>query len=333
MNTLNVSKTIEHFFSNAQFALGFFRDGKRETKGWKKTLDDVLEVDNAFAVFEIGSITKVFTAYLLAQMVKDDILALEDKISTYLPLPFFQKSGITFLHLATHTSGLPRLPSNFYSIEKHDSSDPYLNYNEAALLAFLREDVILESKPGEKFLYSNLGLGLLGYVLSKIGQVPFVELIREKIFLPLGMMDSHFKVSDTGAKIVQGYNEEGQATSNWHGGVLAGCIGAFSTSYDLLLFMQHMLEENNEVAALALQTHFTIEDNYHIGLAWGIRHRGKFTYNNHGGGSIGYSGYLRLNRKNKTGLILLTNVSAFYPEQKNIEQLSLELMDSLQFPS
>lgn len=142
---------------------------------------------SAGSVFEIGSITKTFTATLLADMVARGQVALDDPVALYLPdrvtVPSRGDREITLLDLATHTSGLPRNPENH---RPPDLRDPWASYTVEILYAFL-SGYELPRDPGTEYEYSNLGFGLLGHALARAAGQPFEELLRERILEPLGM--------------------------------------------------------------------------------------------------------------------------------------------------
>src|SRR6185369_7618589 len=141
-------------------------------------------------VFEIGSVTKVFTATLLADMVERGEVSLNDPISKYLPktvkTPTRDGKEITLLDLATQTSGLPRLPANF---APKDPGNPYADYSVDQLYAFL-SSYTLTRGIGEKYEYSNLGVGLLGHILSLRAGTDYEALVRKRICQPLKMEDT-----------------------------------------------------------------------------------------------------------------------------------------------
>src|SRR5215831_2576206 len=138
-------------------------------------------------VFEIGSISKVFTSLLLADMVQHGEVKLEDPISKYLPasvkVPTRNGREITLVDLATHRSGLPRMPDN---LDPVDGKDPYADYTEQRLYTFL-SGCKLKRDIGAKYEYSNLGAGLLGHVLALRGGKEYNTLIEERICKPLGL--------------------------------------------------------------------------------------------------------------------------------------------------
>jgi serine-type D-Ala-D-Ala carboxypeptidase/endopeptidase len=207
-------------------------------------------------VFEIGSITKVFTGLLLAQAVVDKKVTLETTIGSLLEgkVKFADPrvAAITLKQLATHSSGLPRMPDNaaLGALEY----DPYANYDEALLLKYLASARL----DGEESLtpsYSNLGMGLLGHLLGGVYQTSWDAAVAEKICLPLGMEDT---ASQPDAKLPRAVPHDGEKeTKPWHMAALAGCGALRSTAADLMKFGEALLHPDQtplkDAFALALQ--------------------------------------------------------------------------------
>ena len=145
---------------------------------------------NAESLFQIGSITKTFTATVFADAVISDRVSLDTPLAELLDqaVPSYDGKGITLVDIATHTSGLPRLPDNI-DLDAEHKNDPYLHYGEDELLAFLADHRLVRS-PGEQAEYSNLGMGLLGYLLSELYERPYAELVEGLVAEPLGMFDT-----------------------------------------------------------------------------------------------------------------------------------------------
>ena len=139
------------------------------------------------SVFEIGSITKTFTATLLAVMVQNDEVNLDDPVASLLPagtsVPSRDGRQITLEDLATHTSGLPRNPAN---LDPDDPDNPYADYTVTQLYDFLGS-YELTTDPGSHFEYSNVGAALLGHALALRAGMPFEDLVRTRILEPLDM--------------------------------------------------------------------------------------------------------------------------------------------------
>jgi serine-type D-Ala-D-Ala carboxypeptidase/endopeptidase len=144
---------------------------------------------NGDTIFEIGSATKVFTSLLLADMVQHGEVALDDSVTQYLAPSFFpvripKRNGrcITLIDLATHTSGLPRLPA----MSPKNRDNPYADYSVQQLYQFL-DAYQLTRDIGSQYEYSNLGGGLLGHVLARRAGMDYESLVRSRICGPLGM--------------------------------------------------------------------------------------------------------------------------------------------------
>lgn len=194
-------------------------------------------------VFEIGSITKVFTGLLLAQAVVEKKVTLETTVGSLLDprLKFADPriAAITLKQLSTHTSGLPRLAAN--AAEGMVEDDPYANYDEKLLLAYLT-NAQLEGEAPYGCSYSNLGVGLLGQLLAKVYQKPWEEAVKEKVCLPLGLNDTAVEPANlpravpyAGAKVVK----------PWHLDAMAGAGALRSTAADLMKFGEALLHPDD----------------------------------------------------------------------------------------
>ncbi len=196
-------------------------------------------------VFEIGSITKVFTTLVLAQMVRAGEVKLDDPVKDYLPrevkVPRRNGKDITLLHLATHTSGLPIAPTDLrwhVLIRPGDWDNPFAHYGTKQLYAFLAR-CRLPRDPGASYEYSNLGLGLLGIALSRRAKArSYDELISRRIAGPLGMKDTRIGLSQgQRGRFAQGHDDEGEPTSAWDFKTMEGFGALRSTANDLLRFL------------------------------------------------------------------------------------------------
>jgi CubicO group peptidase (beta-lactamase class C family) len=270
--------------------------------------------------FEIGSITKVFTGILLAEAVERGTVRLDQPVRTLLPegakLPRGQDREITLLDLATHASGLPRLPPWKYLGE----SDPYAAFGGKQLLESLGE-VELDSQPGEKSAYSNLGSGLLGYLLARESGLSYEQLVVRDICDPLGMKDTRMTLgADQTARLAAPYDPAGKAATSWTFDALAGAGALRSTVDDMLIFAAANLGLDDgalakaPVLALALPLSHARQrdlngDDAAIGLAWhrGVLPQSRQTYVWHNGGTGGYSSFLGLVPEKQIGVVVLSN--------------------------
>ncbi|MGB8267408.1 MAG: serine hydrolase domain-containing protein [Candidatus Velthaea sp.] len=263
---------------------------------------------NADLPFEIGSITKTFTATLFADMIVKHEVAPDDPIERYLPpgatAPEFQGAQITLEDLATQFSGLPRLPTN---LAPADAADPYADYDEAKLLAFLASYKLTRA-PGASFEYSNVGYGLLGYLLARRLGVDYRTAIRTRILEPLGMPHTDVAVPGNPIVTVGGHDADADPVPNWIFGVLAGAGGIVSTPDDMLRFARANLDTTQGPLAAAMQLAQRPRrdegEGRRIGYAWITQPDGVVWHN---GGTGGFRSFLGLDVADRRAIVLLAN--------------------------
>jgi CubicO group peptidase (beta-lactamase class C family) len=267
------------------------------------------------SVFEIGSITKVFTSLLLADMVRHGEVALTDPVSKYLPkgVKMPERGGvqITLEDLARHRSGLPRMPANF---NPADPNNPYVSYSAKQLYEFL-SSYELTRDIGSQFEYSNMGAGLLGHVLSLAAGKDYETLMRTRILQPLGMNSTAITLSpDMKARLAIGHNGAYETTSNWDlGDAFAGAGALRSTANDMLSFLAAQLGDKQSdlgpAIAATLATRKPAGSGMEIGLGWLIRQKKGSEIIWHNGGTGGYRTFAGYDPKARTGVVVLSNVS------------------------
>jgi CubicO group peptidase (beta-lactamase class C family) len=276
--------------------------------------DDRLQSPNADTLYEIGSITKVFTALLLADMVVRGEVKLDDPVQKHLPdsvrMPTRDDLAITLEQLATHRSGLPRMPNNF---QPRDPDNPYADYDVERLYAFLNR-YKLRHAPGERGAYSNLGMGLLGHALARAAGKTYAELLRERITGPLAMHDTVIDLDERQrGQLAQPHDADGNVVKNWDLNVLAGAGALRSNIHDLLKFVAAQLKleatplepaiELTHAARGALQG-----TKAEIGLGWHITLDGRAI--GHNGQTGGYHSYLSFRPHVGAGVVVLSNTAS-----------------------
>ena len=263
-------------------------------------------------VFEIGSVTKVFTTTLLADMVQRGEVSLDAPAQQYAPrgmtLPTLNGKAITLAHLAEQNSGLPRLPSN---MSFADMSNPYADYTAENLNTFLASHT-LRRDPGTEFEYSNLGMGLLSLLLAHRSGQTYEQLVKTRILDPLGMASTGIALTPPmQTRLAQGHTAEGAPTANWDLPALAGAGALRSTMNDMMRFLDANLGEpasDLERAMRFTQTpRFTMSPNTRIGLGWITVTQGDGGFIYHDGGTGGYGAIVILDRKRNVGVVLLAN--------------------------
>ena len=316
------------FPNNTQLSIAIIKDGLVSYFGINKENDTISTIDNQKSIFEIGSISKVFTSTLLANFVIDGKVKLNDNINDYLKTPLNNSTEISFIDLANHTSGLPRLPTNL-DLTKVNPENPYKEYKEKELEDYVTNQLELSNK-GEN-QYSNLGAGLLGYTLSKIENDTYESLLQNKIFSKYDMQNSTTDITTIKGNLVKGLNNEGIEVPNWDLAVLAGAGAIFSTVEDLSQFAISQFEYKNKELELTRVKTFELNKNMDIGLGWHIlKNKSDNLWYWHNGGTGGYSSSMVIEEKSKNGIIILSNVSGFNPNMGNIDKLCFELMKTLE---
>ena len=267
-------------------------------------------------VFEIGSITKVFTALLFADMVLRGEVAPDDPAAKFLPgsvrMPEFEGAPITLLDLATYTSGLPRMPSNF---APKDPKNPYIDYTAERLYDYLSNHK-LGFKPGKHYEYANLGFGLLGHVLELRAGRSYEELVVSRICAPLGMDDTRITLTDSmQQRLARGHNMGLAPVANWDFSALAGAGALRSTANDLLKFLQMCLGPGDgPVAAaqkLALVERRPRADQRDVASGWFVASRFGDELVWKDGGTGGYATFIGYSTKTRRNCILLSNAADY----------------------
>jgi len=281
-------------------------------------------------IFEIGSVTKVFTSLLLADMVQRGQVTLTDPVAKYLPpdvkVPERNGRAITLQDLATHTSGLPRLPTNFMP---KDPANPYADYSFAQLYQFL-STYTLARDIGSRYEYSNLGGGLLGHVLARRAGMEYEALVRSRITGPLAMTSTSITLSaDQQRRLAVGHNDRLAPVPNWDLPTLAGA-GAFrSTANDMLTFVAANLGATPSPLASAMRAMLTDRrptgmPGLDVALAWHVFTRNGDNLIWHNGGTGGYRSFIGFRPATKVGVVVLSNTSTL----AGIDDIGLHVLDA-----
>ena len=278
--------------------------------------------------FEIGSITKVFTNILLADMVLRGEVALDDPVSKFLPpgvkMPSRSGKAITLLDLATASSGLPSLPSNF---TPKDPRNPYADYSVQQMYDFLSAHT-LRRDPGAQYEYSNLGMGLLGHALSLRAGKPYEELLRERVLLPLGMHDTFITIPESKrSRFAVPHTSDLEEELPWDLPTLAGAGALRSTTRDMLTFADAVTHRSTGPLAKAIE--FSIEPrrpttspDMRIALAWHVREKGGQRIVWHNGGTGGFRTFFGFDPATGANVMVWSNTSS------SVDDIGLHLLDS-----
>lgn len=322
-----IFNSVRAFPNNTQLSIAIIENSKISYYGVLKMNDSVKTLSNNRNHFEIGSITKVFTATVLAELVAKKKLALSDPINPYFNEPFKSGPNVTFQALANHTSGFPRLPPNV-DMATIDQTNPYKDYLERDLIEGV-DHLKGFSELKNKYDYSNFGAAVLGYTMGKSQHSTYLNLLQKTVFNRYGLKNT-FTSSKGIDSLVKGLDAEGKETSNWDFDVLFPGGGLVSTVEDLSTFALAQFKPKNKALALTRIPTHTISKSLFIGLGWHISvEESGNTYVWHNGGTGGYTSLMALDINNQNGVIILSNVSGYSPNMGNIDQMGFALMEEL----
>lgn len=342
--TEHVVRDFEHN-ERVGLVVGAIAKGEQVLFGFgARQLGDTKPPD-ADTVFEIGSITKVFTGILLAQAVENGELKLDDRIADLLPEGWSLAEaarGITLQHCTTHTTGFPRLPDNLTTASSAVGyalgGDPYRHYSEEAFREALKT-VELECQPGASSGYSNFAVGLLGFVLARQQGTDYESLVRQRICQPLGMhhtankadpgqfdhlSDKYRSVFRIGSFCFALQGDYWQLPDS-----LAGAGAIRSTGRDMMAFLQaNMGGDPTPIDAAIQRSHqelFREHPRRTIGMNW-VRSYDPLMSQNviwHNGGTSGFKSYLGFTEDGQFGVVVLSNTA------RSVNSLGEDILKSL----
>ncbi len=267
-------------------------------------------------IFEIGSMTKVFTSLVLMDMARKGEVSVSDPVAKYLPrgvkMPGRNGKSITLQDLATQSSGLPRMPNNF---NPKDPANPYADYTPDLLYAFL-SGYKLTRDIGSQFEYSNLGVGLLGHALSLRAGVDYESMVRSRVLDPLHMGDTRIILTPgMKARLAAGHGPGLEPARNWDLDALAGAGALRSSANDMLTFLAANLGYLKTPLAAAMAEQISIRrptgiPDMQVAYNWMIQTKNGNSIIWHNGGTGGYRTWMGFDPKSRAGVVVLSNISS-----------------------
>ena len=324
----SAAQTYINLLPTTGLSIGILVNGKTYYYGYGETAKGNGQLPNEHSIYEIGSISKTFTATLLADAVEKGKVKLDDPVSKYFPdsIPAldYQGAPVTLKTLSNHSSGIPRMPNNFHS---SDNNNPYKDYSDQDLYSFYKT-FKLDRKPGAQYEYSNLAAATLGVILEKVYNKTYQDLIVEIICDPLGMHETReFIPKNDSVRFVKGYNVEGKYNSPWDFKAMAPAGSIRSTASDMLLYANAQLGKGP--AALEKDIQLTHQKTFSNGavntaLGWHYIKPGKDEVLFHNGETGGYRTYLAINLEKKFAVVVLSNTAISIDEMSNAMMRWLE---------
>lgn len=306
---------------------GLINEKERQIVSYGQLNEDSSREVDGDTIFEIGSITKVFTALLLADMVERREVTLNAPVSKLLPgsvkTPTKDGKEITLLHLATHTSGLPKLPAN---LAPKDWGNPYVDYTVEQLYQYL-SSCTLTNDIGAKWSYSNVGGGLLGHALALKAGTDYEALVIARICEPLEMQSTRLKLEpELQRRLAAPHDHTGKPTKNWDIPTLSGAGALRSTANDMIKFVAANLDLSKTPLAVAMHnTHSertnTTSSNLYVCLGWHLTRKHGREIIWHNGETGGYHCFVAFDKRARSGVVVLANFTHW------IDDIGFHLLD------
>ncbi len=263
--------------------------------------------------FEIGGLTKVFTATLIEQLVQEGILTYDLVFNECLPQEFRNPhlAHLTIEHLVTHRSGFPKLPAEFGLYEKHPD-DPFIGYPKKQLLKYYQE-FQPRKKQKDKYFYSGINYALLEIAVEQMCREKFDEVLRKKVLQPAKLADTGIELPSI-KRVVGIHNVNKMALQPRHYASFGGALGLKSSIRDLLQFLAVNLgQQSNALTQIWQATHQPVCKTEMSKFTWSgkgwhiVKNRKYYDAVMHSGSTSGHRAYLGFVQESKTAVIVLSN--------------------------
>ncbi len=290
--------------------------GTKFYKYGNMAIDDATPIDEN-TVFETGSITKIFTSLLFTQMIQNGDVKFDDPIEMYLPkdikLPEYNGIKITLGHLATHRAGFDYMPKNFIM---NDLYNPFCEYDIKFLYDYL-STLKLEYEPGSRYRYSNVGVSLLGHILSLITNQEFEDLVSDRLLKSMGMENTKVNLTEDMLNRFAKAHIRNKIVPHWDIlSVFDACGGLHSTPKDLARFIEANLgfykTDVYPILQEAIKTRHPQDLPYlDVGHEWNISYQYKPEIVYHGGATGGHQIFIGFCPETKKGVVVCSNSCSF----------------------
>ncbi|MEZ4955433.1 MAG: serine hydrolase domain-containing protein [Saprospiraceae bacterium] len=321
---------------HTEFSIGIIENGEITKMGFRIENGGIIPVKNADAIFEIGSITKTFTASLIMQAVGKGVMSLDDPLQKYLPVQMakdnYEGHFITLQHLLMHTSGLESIPASgnlpYLKAKIFSPKNPHQYFKAKHYYKYLKK-FKLDYIPGKIWDYNNSAYGLLGQITADQNKTTWEKITQENLFDPLSMTDSYFTINKKNeVRFVQGISAKGKKAKAWEMDFInpAGVIK--STLNDMLKYAAAQLNPPTKELAFLQAAHDPMSyeikmpegklwDGNSMGLGWwhNLEQEGK-TFIWHGGASGGYTAFIGFSKEKNRAVVVLSNISSSHPDSR-----------------
>lgn len=295
---------------DAQVAIAVLENDFIYYYGVQRKNDTLVTIENRDSIFQLGSISKVFTSIILSKMVEDGSVRLDNNIDDYLGYSLNDSLKLTFKSLSSHTSGLDRMPTGYLKVSLFTPFDPYRNFDEKWMVEYLKTKIEIDDGIRDKVTYSNLGAGLLGYTISKINKMSYEKMFDDFIFSKVGMKNTFITDSTNNTDLIVNSSFDGDNLTPWYLNVFTPAGGIASNAIDMGRFMKYQLDTNLKYVQNTHKATYHIKGDRSVGLGWFLFDKPDSYMIWHNGATGGYTASITIDKKSRKGVVILSNITS-----------------------
>ena len=268
-------------------------------------------------LYALGGLSQVFTGVLASDLIQEGRLQLNDTLNNRLPgsLPVFGNEKITVVDLATHTSGLvSEALGNYLELTQAEQALAYRDFEPANLYQFLSTTQLL-SAPGTRYLYSRLGMAVLGQVIETEAEMPIDDFFQERIAKPIGMRNTRTLPGFTQLQfdhLAPAYDQDQQKLQHYRYGVMEASSGFYSTVEDMIKFVavqMNLFHSISDALEFSHVSRFDLGSGNEVAMGWLKEYQAgdKILFQS---GAVAHAAYIGFNPDKQIGVVVLTNTNS-----------------------
>lgn len=312
--------------NQSSLAIAIIDNGNVYYYGVERKNDTFSTISNSLYCYQIGSISKVFTSTILAELVVNKEINLDNPIDDYIGFHLNKNLKLTWKELSNHTSGLPSLPNENLIASLSDADNPYVKYDTKWLDSYLKNNIEQDASLNNKHSYSNLGVAVLGNSMGYFKKQSFESLCSQYIFSKYQMNNTFFYETKYKEKVIPSYDIDGSLATIWELKAFNPTGGIVSNVEDMSQFILAQLDSNNRVMQLTQTPTLINSEKESVGLGWFIlksklNHKVLF----HNGSTINYTSSLSIDLDSRKAIVILSNVNHILTKN-NFDALNFALL-------
>lgn len=321
------SKCKDEMLNGAEISIAFVRNDTTYYYGFERRNDTLILKENATTLFQIGSVSKVFTSSTLAVLLHENRVKLDDDIDKLLKYPLHKNLKINLVSLSNHSSGLPRMEGNAVTSRlKGIKEQPYLHYTDGWMENYLKQEIAIDQTKMGKCNYSNLGVSILGYTLAKSQGMSYAELVKQTIFDRYHMYNSFIYTEKDESRVAPAALNNSKKPL-WVLGESSPAGGIVSNVLDMSRFVRAQWNSNDSAIQMTHMPTILRDSTRSVGLGWFImKTKEGHTRLFHNGSTLYHTSSVLIDMNEQKGVVILSNTALSFQKQY-LDELSASLLD------